>query len=80
MTERVDRQQRAVDDLLQLLQYERRGDAWVGHTPDWFGPVVFGGIGLALTVSAAGRAAPEGARLHSLHARLSMLTGPCGLS
>ena len=38
------------------------------RTPDWFGPVVFGGIGLALTISAACRDAPAGSRLHSLHA------------
>ena len=49
-------------------RHERRGDTWVGRTPDWFGPVVFGGIGLALTVTAACRDAPEGTRLHSLHA------------
>jgi acyl-CoA thioesterase-2 len=39
----------------------------VGRTPDWFGPVVFGGIGLALTMRAASRDAPEGTRLHSVH-------------
>lgn len=58
----------AIDELLALLRHERRGDLWVGRTPDWFGPVVFGGIGLALTVSAACAEAPAGSRLHSLHA------------
>ncbi len=62
------RRQAAVDDLLDLLRHERRGESWVGRTPDWFGPVVFGGIGLALTVSAACRDAPPSTRLHSLHA------------
>jgi acyl-CoA thioesterase II len=57
-----------MDRFLGLLSHERRGDTWVGMTPDWFGPVVFGGIGLAVTVAAACRDAPEGTRLHSLHA------------
>lgn len=68
MTDRRQRQQAAVDEFVQLLRHERRGDAWVGQTPDWFGPVVFGGVGLALTISAACAEAPAGARLHSLHA------------
>lgn len=68
MTERHARQQAAVDEFLGLLRHERRGDAWVGRTPDWYGPVVFGGIGLALTISAACADAPAGTRLHSVHA------------
>lgn len=58
----------ATDEFLELLQLERRGDTWLGHTPDWWGPVVFGGIGLALTIRAACGDAPAGSRLHSLHA------------
>ena len=61
-------QEIAIDRFLGVLSHERRGDTWVGLTPDWFGPVVFGGIGLAVTVAAACRDAPEGTRLHSLHA------------
>ena len=68
MTDRVEQQQAAIDDFLDLLQHERRGDTWVGRTPDWYGPVVFGGVGLALTISAACGDAPAGSRLHSLHA------------
>lgn len=68
MTDRVDRQEAAIDELFALLRHERRGDVWVGRTPDWYGPVVFGGVGLALTISAACGDAPEGSRLHSLHA------------
>jgi acyl-CoA thioesterase II len=68
VTDRVARQQAAIDDFLGLLRHERRGDTWVGRTPDWYGPVVFGGIGLAVTISAACRDAPAGSRLHSLHA------------
>ncbi|MEN3273191.1 MAG: acyl-CoA thioesterase, partial [Actinomycetota bacterium] len=60
-------QQRAVDEFLDLLRYERRDDAWIGRTPDWYGPVVFGGIGLAMTTGAACRDAPAGTRLHAIH-------------
>ena len=66
--DRAEQQQAAIDEFLDLLQHERRGDEWVGQTPDWFGPVVFGGIGLALTISAACSDAPADGRLHSLHA------------
>jgi acyl-CoA thioesterase II len=58
----------AIDDFLGILDLSRQGDTWVGNTPDWFGPVVFGGIGLALTISAACRDTPPGSRLHSVHA------------
>ncbi len=68
MEDRVERQQAAIDDLLDVLHHERLGDTWVGRTPDWYGPVVFGGVGLALTISAACGDAPAGSRLHSLHA------------
>jgi acyl-CoA thioesterase-2 len=67
VTDRVDPRQAAIDDFLDLLRHRRRGDGWVGRTPDWFGPVVFGGIGLAVTISAACRDAPAGSRLHAVH-------------
>ena len=69
MTDRAAEQQAAVDEFLELLRHERRGDNWVGRTPDGWGPVVFGGVGLALTISAACGDAPAGRRLHSLHAQ-----------
>jgi len=68
VTDLDPRRQAAVDEFLGLLQHERVGDAWVGGTPDWYGPVVFGGIGLAMTTRAACLDAPEGSRLHSIHA------------
>ena len=68
MTDRAAQQQAAIDDFLGVLQHERRGDTWIGRTPDWYGPVVFGGVGLALTISAACGDAPVGSRLHSAHA------------
>ena len=67
--DRAEAQQRAVDEFLALLRYERRGESWVGRTPDWYGPVVFGGIGIAMTIGAACLDAPAGARLHSIHAQ-----------
>jgi acyl-CoA thioesterase II len=42
-------------------------DHWVGEAPDWFGEVLFGGFVLGQAVHAATRAAPGGARIHSLH-------------
>ena len=68
VTDRAVQQQAAIDEFLDLLRHKRRGDTWLGRTPDWYGPVVFGGAGLALTISAACRDAPTGSRLHSLHA------------
>ena len=68
MTEGVDQRQATIDEFIGFLRHERRGDTWVGRTPDGYGPVVFGGIGLALTLSAACADAPAGARLHSIHA------------
>jgi acyl-CoA thioesterase-2 len=68
VSSRAGEQQAAIDELLGLLEHERRGDVWVAHTPDWYGPVVFGGIALALTIRAACRDTPEGSRLHSVHA------------
>jgi acyl-CoA thioesterase-2 len=69
VTDRAAQRQLAIDEFLDLLRHERRGDTWVGRTPDWYGPVVFGGIGLALTISAACNDAPVGKRLHALHAQ-----------
>jgi acyl-CoA thioesterase-2 len=66
--DRAAQRELAVDEFLDLLRHKRDGDTWVGRTPDWYGPVVFGGIGLALTVAAACNDAPPGKRLHSLHA------------
>jgi acyl-CoA thioesterase-2 len=68
VTTTAEQQQAAIDEFLDLLRYDRRGDTWVGRTPEWYGPVVFGGIGLAVTISAACRDAPPGSRLHSVHA------------
>ena len=44
------------------------GDEWIGDAPDWFGDYLFGGFVIAQSIIAATRNAPEGRRLHSLHA------------
>jgi acyl-CoA thioesterase-2 len=67
VTDRWARQQTAIDGLLNLFRFEEHEGGWVGRTPDWYGPVVFGGIGLALTIHAACRDAPAGTRLSSVH-------------
>lgn len=67
MADRDAARQEAIDEYLGLLRHERDGNTWVGRTPDWFGPVLFGGVGLSITIGAACRDAPEGSRLHSLH-------------
>ena len=49
----------------------RPGDGegeWVGDAPDWFGDYLFGGFVIAQAIVAATRNAPEGRRLHSMHA------------
>lgn len=59
-----------IDELLGLLRHTPGASEgeWIGRTPDGWGPVVFGGIGLMLTIAAACRTAPAGTRLHSVHA------------
>lgn len=54
-------------DLLTLRPATSGAD-WVGRTPGWFGDHLFGGFLLGQAIVAATRHAPEGRRLHSLHA------------
>src|SRR5205807_1945034 len=44
------------------------GGTWVGRAPGWFGDYLFGGFVIAQAIVAATRDAPQGRRLHSLHA------------
>jgi acyl-CoA thioesterase-2 len=57
----------AVAKVVEFLSVRPSGDGWVGSTPDWFGPVLFGGFVLGQAVHAATRTAPEGSRMHSMH-------------
>lgn len=58
-------------ETLEFLSVRPSGggqDAWVGEAPEWFGDYLFGGFVIAQAIIAATRNAPEGRRLHSLHA------------
>ena len=57
-----------VEETRQYLAVRPDGDGWIGETPTWFGPVLFGGFVIAQAVTAVTCAAPEGWRVHSLHA------------
>lgn len=67
-----------VAETVEYLSVAPDGDHWIGRTPDWFGPVVFGGFTLGQAVHAATRTAPEGSRMHSMHGYFlaPMLAGP----
>ena len=56
-------------DTIRALTVRRDGDGWSGEMPNnaW-GPIVFGGFVIAHAVMAATHDAPEGRRVHSLHA------------
>jgi len=61
----------AFDETLAFLTLRpagQRDDLWIGDAPDWFGDYLFGGFIIAQSIIAATRNAPEGRRLHSLHA------------
>lgn len=56
-----------VAETLEHLDVRADGETFAGPSPDWFGPVLFGGFLVAQGVAALCRTAPEGRRLHSLH-------------
>ncbi len=59
----------ALADTIAFLTVRPVGEgAWVGDAPEWFGEYLFGGFVIAQAVIAATRDAPDGRRLHSLHA------------
>lgn len=55
-------------ELLTVRPNDDHGERWEGDAPDWFGDVLFGGFVIAQAIIAATRNAPEGRRLHSMHA------------
>jgi acyl-CoA thioesterase-2 len=57
-----------VAETLAFMTVRRERERWVGDTPPWFGDTLFGGFVVAQAVHAATRAAPEGRRIHSMHA------------
>jgi acyl-CoA thioesterase-2 len=59
----------ALAETIAFLTLRPDGDGgWAGDAPDWFGEYLFGGFVIAQAIAAATRDAPEGRRLHSLHA------------
>ncbi len=61
----------ALAETLEFLAVRPDGTepgAWVGETRTWFGEHLFGGFVIAQAIAAATRDAPEGRRLHSVHA------------
>jgi acyl-CoA thioesterase-2 len=54
-------------DFLRVDAGTRDGE-WTGHPPAWFGEYLFGGFVIAQAIVAATRDAPDGRRLHSMHA------------
>jgi acyl-CoA thioesterase-2 len=57
-----------VAETIAYVTVRREGNHWIGDTPSWFGDTLFGGFVVAQAVHAATRVAPEGRRIHSLHA------------
>lgn len=67
-----------VAETLAHLPARPEGDGFVGDTPDWFGPTLFGGFVLGQATSAMCGTAPEGFELNSLHGYFlsAMRSGP----
>jgi acyl-CoA thioesterase II len=57
-----------IAETIQSVTVRPQGEGWVGDAPTWFGEYLFGGFVIAQAVHAATRTAPEGRRIHSLHA------------
>ena len=57
-----------MEDVLSAFRVRRQDAQWVGESPAWFGPHVFGGILLAQALGAASGSVPDDRRARSLHA------------
>jgi len=68
MTAEVPDLDTLIAETLEFLRVRPDGDGWIGDAPSWFGDQLFGGFVIAQAIVAATRAAPEGRRMHSLHA------------
>lgn len=55
-------------EMIEYLRVQPQGEGWTAEVPPWFGDYAFGGWVVAQAVAAAYAAAPEGRRMHSLHA------------
>ena len=56
-----------VAETLARLPAKPDGDGFVGETPDWFGPTLFGGFVLGQATSAIAQTAPDDFVINSLH-------------
>jgi acyl-CoA thioesterase II len=56
------------DEVLSAVSVQRCGTHFVGQSPQWYGPLVFGGILLGQALAAAAEAVPSERRARSLHA------------
>jgi acyl-CoA thioesterase II len=68
MTDPIADAEAAVQDALRFVTVRSEDGGWIGDTPTWFGEHLFGGFLIGQAVHAATRTAPEGGRIHSLHA------------
>ena len=57
-----------IGEAIDAVTVRREGDGWIGEAPRWGSEYAFGGFITAQAVHAATRLAPEGRRIHSLHA------------
>jgi len=55
-----------VAETLKLLPARPVDEGFVGDSPDWFGPTLFGGFVLGQATSALAQTAPDGFRINSL--------------
>src|SRR3954447_22883120 len=66
-----DEHEQALEEMLAFLTVEpgATDHEWIGPPPHfWVGDVLFGGLVISQALVAATRDAPEGRRLHSMHA------------
>jgi acyl-CoA thioesterase-2 len=68
MADPVADSESSIEEALEFVTVRPQDDGWIGDTPTWFGEHLFGGFVIGQAVHAATRTAPEGRRIHSLHA------------
>src|ERR1700724_830823 len=68
----ADQSRLTLNDLLaqtiRFLTLDAVPGGWTGQPPEWPGEYLFGGFVVAQALMAAGRDAPAGTRIHSMHA------------
>ena len=64
----ADLTEESIAETLEYLRVEAADDGYAVTTPSWFGDYLFGGFVIAQALAAIAQWAPEGRRIHSLHA------------